>query len=140
MMMATGPHQALAMAYHESLAAFAKALQEQTANATAVDVDFARAAVAEMRRDFDQMKEHHEAHMKSMSAEMHAQMAGQMSGMMKQMETHQGELNTQLTALEQEVQSTKPDAKRVSTLAASVTAHLSAMAKMHPASKTMIKK
>lgn len=135
MMTAKGPHQALAMAYHESLAAFAKALQEQTARATTVDVDFARAAVTEMRRGFDQMKQHHDAHMKSMSAEMHTQMMG----MMKPMETHQTELNTQLTALEKEVQSTKPDAKRVSALATSVTAHLGAMAKMHPAKATIKK-
>ncbi len=136
MMMAKGPHQALAMAYQESLAAFAKALQEQTAGAASVDVDFARDAVTEMRRSFDQMKQHHDAHMKTMTAEMHAQMAT----MMKQMDAHQTELNAQLTTLEQEVKAAAPDAKRVSTLAAGVTAHLTAMAKMHPTSKSTVKR
>lgn len=131
MMMANEPHHLLAMAYHQNLAAFAKALHEQTARASSVNVEFARAAVAEMRRSFDQMKLHHQGHMQTMSAEMHTKM----SGMMQQMETHQTELNNQLTALEQEVQSATPDAKKVSTLAASVHTHLDAMSKMKHDSK-----
>ncbi len=131
MMIANEPHHVLAMAYHQNLAAFAKALQEQTERASSVNVEFARAAVSEMRRSFDQMKQHHQEHMKTMSAAMHTKM----SGMMQQMETHQTELNTQLTALEQEVQSATPDPKKVSTLAASVQTHLDAMSKMKRASK-----
>ena len=131
LMMAKEPHHALAMAYHQNLATFAKALHEQTAKATSVNVEFARAAVAEMRRSCDQMKQHHQAHMQTMSAEMHTKM----KGMMQQMETHQTEMNTQLTALEQEVQLSTPDAKKVSTLAASVHTHLDAMSKMHQGSK-----
>ena len=119
------------MAYHQNLAAFAKALHEQTAGASSVNVEFARAAVAEMRPSFDRMKQHHQEHMQTMSAEMHTKM----SGMMQQMETHQNELNTQLTALEQEVQAATPDAKKVAALAASVSSHLAAMSKMHQGSQ-----
>ena len=126
MVMANEPHHVLAMAYHQNMATFAKALKEQTARVSAVRVEFARDAVAEIRRSFDQMKHHHQEHMQTMSAEMHTKM----SGMKQQMETHQAELNTQLTALEQEVQSGIPDAKKVSTLAASVHTHLDAMSKM----------
>ena len=126
MMMTNEPHHVLAMAYHQNLARFAKALHEQTAQASSVNVEFARVAVAEMRRSFDQMKQHHQEHMQTMSAEMHTKM----SAMMQQMETHQTELNNQLTALEQEVQSATPDAKKVSTLATSVHTHLNAMSKM----------
>ena len=54
MMMANEPHHALAMSYHQNLATFAKALHEQTMGASSVNVEFARAAVAEMRRSFDQ--------------------------------------------------------------------------------------
>ena len=125
--MANEPHHALAMAYHQNLATFAKSLQEQTAGANSVNVEFARAAVAGMRGSFDQMKQQQQEHMQTMSAEMHTKM----SGMMQQMETHQNELNTQLTALEQEVQSATPDAKKVTTLATSVSTHLDAMTKMH---------
>jgi polyhydroxyalkanoate synthesis regulator phasin len=135
MMMANEPHHVLAMTYHHNLAAFAKALQEQTAGASSVNVEFARAVVAGMRGSFDQMKQHHQEHMQTMSAEMHTKMSGQMSEMMQQMETHQTELNTQLTALEQEVQSATPDAKKVATLAASLSSHLDAMSKMHEGSQ-----
>lgn len=127
MMMAKGPHHALAMAYHQNLAAFAKALHEQTAGAASVNAEFARAAVAEMRRSFDLIKQHHQEHMKTMSPEMHAKMGG----MMQKMETHQAELNSQLGALEQEVKSATPDGKKVSSLAASVHTHCEAMSKMH---------
>src|ERR1019366_9934347 len=98
----------------KNLLALEKALHEKTAQATSVNVEFTSAAVAEMRRSFDQMQQHHQGHMKTMSAEMHAKMGA----MMQQMETHRTDLNTQLTALEQEVQSAPPDAKKVSTLAA----------------------
>ncbi len=125
------PHHTLAMAYHQNLAIFAKALHEQTAAASSVNVEFARAAVAEMRRSFDQMKQHHQEHMQTMSGDMQTKM----SGMMKQMEMHQSELNTQLSALEQEVQAGTPDAKKVSTLATSVHTHLDAMTKMHQDNK-----
>lgn len=129
--MANEPHHVLAMAYHQSLVVFAKALQNQTQKAGSVDVEFARAAVSEMRRSHGEMKQHHQGHMRTMSAEMTATM----SGMMQRRETHEAELNTRLTALEQEVQSATPDAKRVSTLAASVHSHLDAMSKMKPGSK-----
>lgn len=135
MMMAHEPHHVLAMAYHQNLAVFARALHEQTARDSSVNVEFSRAAVTEMRRSFDLMKQHHQSHMQTMSAEMHTKM----SGMMQQMETHQAELNTQLTALEQEIKLPKPDAKKVSALAASVHSHLDAMSKKHQGSKMKMK-
>ena len=125
--MAKEPHHILAMAYHQNMATFAHALHQQTAEAASVNVEFTRIAVTEMRRNFDQMKQHHQEHMQTMSADMHTKM----SAMMQQMETHHTELNTQLTALEQEVQASAPDAKKISTLAASVGSHLDAMSKMH---------
>lgn len=128
MMMAHEPHHILAMAYHQNLATFAKALHEQTVGASSANVEFVRAAVAEMRRSFDQMKQHHDEHMKTMSPEMHAKMAG----MMQKMETQQTELNNQLVALEQEVKAVTPDAKKIATLAASIHTHCGAMSKMHP--------
>ena len=125
--MAKEPHHLLAMAYHQNMTTFAHALHEQTAEATSVNVEFTRIAVTEMRRNFDQMKQHHQEHMQTMSADMRTKM----SAMMMQMETHHTELNTQLTALEQKIQAATPDAKKVSTLAASISSHLDAMTKMH---------
>jgi len=131
MMMAKEPHHVLAMAHHQNLAAFAKSLHEQTTQPGSVNVEFARAAVSEMRRSFDGMKQHHQEHRQTMDAAMQTKM----SGMMQKMGTHQTELNTQLTALEQEVQSTTPDAKKVSALAASIHTHLDAMPIMKQPSK-----
>ncbi len=131
MMMATEPHHVLAMAYHQNLAAFAKALHEQAASAGPLNIEFARTAVTEMRRSFDQMKQHHQEHMEGMSAEMHAKKDAKMSGMMEKMQTHQADMNTQLTALEQEINSSSPDANKISTLADSVHTHLTEMARMH---------
>jgi len=51
-------------------------------------------------------------------------------GIIQQMETHQTELNTQLTALGREVQLTGPDVAKVAALAASVHTHLDAMSEM----------
>ncbi len=58
-------------------------------------------------------------------------MQSKMKGMMQPMATHQSELDTQLKSLQQEVELSAPDAKKLSTLAASVQTHLLAMNKMH---------
>ncbi len=127
MKMASEPHHVLAMAYHQNLAVFAKALHEQAATTGPLNLGFARAAVSEMRRSFDQMKQHHQDHMKGMSPQMHTKMGG----MMEKMGTHQNEMNTQITELEREVASAQPDAKKVSTLAERAHKHLAGMTKMH---------
>lgn len=129
-MMSEEPHHVLAMAYHQNLVVFAKALQQETASAKPVNVVFARAAVAEMRRSFDQMKMHHQEHMQTMGSAMQSKMKG-MKGMMEQMAAHQAEMDTQLKSLQQEVELSAPDAKKLSTLAASVYTHLLSMNKMH---------
>ena len=127
MKMASEPHHVLAMAYHQNLAAFSKALHEQTMNAGPLNLEFTRAAVSEMRRSFDQMKQHHQEHMKGMSADKHAKM----TGMMEKMETRHTEMSTQLTDLEQALRAATPDAKKVSDLANRLHKHLGEMAKMH---------
>lgn len=123
-MMAMGnePHHMLAMAYHKNVATFAKTLEQQAKGGT-VNVAFARAAAAEMRRSFDQMQVHHADHMKTMPADMQAKM----QSMMQQMETHRTEMKTSLQSLETEVGLATPDAKKVSALALSVSTHCEAM-------------
>ena len=127
MKMANEPHHVLAMAYHQNLAVFAKALHERTATAGPLDVGFALVAVSEMRRSFDQMKQHHQDHMKGMSPQMHTKMGG----MMENMGIHQNEMNTSIADLERELLSDKPDPKKVSALADRVHKHLADMTKMH---------
>jgi len=108
--MMEGPHHVLAMAYRDNLATFARALRAQVTQSKTVNLDLARPAVAEMRRSFDQMKQHHLAQMTMMGD----QTEPAMSGTMQQMETHIAALNEHLTALESEVNASTPDPKKVS--------------------------
>ena len=61
--MMSGPHHALAMAYGESLATFARAVNVGASQSHTVNVELARPATLEMRRSFEQMKVHHAAQM-----------------------------------------------------------------------------
>ena len=103
------PHHVLAMAYKENLENFAKALRHEAGQTKPINPEFARAAVAEMKRSFDQMQEHHQDHMKTMSDQMKAQMAD----LTKQMDAHNAAIGEYLAALDKEVQTAAPDAKSV---------------------------
>lgn len=129
-----GAHHALAMAYRENLVTFGRALRDHVAPSKAVDLDLARPAVAEMRRSFEQLQQHHKAHM-AMAGEMamgHATAGDKMTGdkmmhdkmmsdrakssmpsMMAAMETHLIALNEHLTALESEVAAGAPDPVKI---------------------------
>ena len=104
-----GTHHALAMAYRDNMATFARALRSEVARTSVVDVDLARPAAAEMRRSFDQMRDQHQAHMKTMGDQPDAKM----TAMSKQMDAHTAALGAHLTALESEVNTRTPDAKNV---------------------------
>lgn len=121
--MAKEPNQVMATAYQEGMLAFADALNGQTMSGGPVNIDFARAAVVEMRRGFDHMQKYNEEYMETISAEVRAKSATTM----QELETHRADLNVQLTALEEEVKLSKPDAKKIATMAASVRTHLDAM-------------
>jgi hypothetical protein len=121
------PHHLLAMAHHESLAAFARALNKHASGAGALSAEFARDAVAEVRRNFDQMTRHHHDHMQTMSGAARAQM----DAMMKQMEPHHAKMREQLEALERETGGERPDRRRVAEHAAEFVKHLDVMAQMH---------
>lgn len=142
--MESQPHHVLAMAYRANLETFARALLASSTKSKAVDVDLARPAVAEMRRSFDQMRQHHQAQMTTMGDKpmgdkpmggmmrgdkmgdkpMGGMMMGDkkmggktmppMSGTMQDMESHLSALNEHLTALESAVNVATPDAKVVS--------------------------
>ena len=124
-----GPHHALSMAYHENLANFARTLQEQVALSKTVDVDLARPAVAEMRRSFESIKQHHQAHMAMMGAT-----DSMMLRRMAQMAPALAALGEQIAALEAEVAGSKPDPAKVSKLAAGILEHCHAGA-MQPGGK-----
>jgi hypothetical protein len=121
-----GPHHVLAMAYRDNLATFARALQGQVARSKTVDLDLARPAVAEMRRSFDQMQQHHQAQM-TMMAE-HA--TPPMSGSMQHMETNVSALNGHLTALEAELNAGTPDPKKITEHATEILKQTAGMSPM----------
>ena len=110
-----GPHQVLAMAYGNNLATFARALHGDVARSKKVNPDVAGPAVAEMRRSFDQMKEHHQAMMSSMSD----QMKTSMMRMTQDLDTHLTALGEHLTALEAELHGAAPSAAKVRSYGAS---------------------
>lgn len=68
--MMAGPHHALAMAYGENLATFAKALNVDASRSNVVNLELANPATMEMRRSFDQMKVHHQAQMSTVGTTM----------------------------------------------------------------------
>ncbi|MEO5937299.1 MAG: hypothetical protein ABIP81_08800 [Terriglobales bacterium] len=121
------PHHLLAMAYKENLVNFAKTLRHEAAQTKPINSEFARAVVAEMKRSFDQMQEHHQSHMKTMNDEKKTQMAD----MMKQMDTHQAAVGESLAALDKEVQTATPDPKSVVKYVDGILEHCGAMSKMH---------
>lgn len=107
--MMEGPHHALAMAYRDNLTTFVRAVQTDVSRSRAVNIELARPAVAEMRRSFDQMVEHHKGQVASGGPDMNPAMMG----MMKDMEAHIAALGAHLTAFETEVAKSAPDPKQV---------------------------
>jgi polyhydroxyalkanoate synthesis regulator phasin len=104
------PHHQLAMAYKQNLENFAKALRDEAAKTATVNPEFARAAVAEMKRSFDLMQQHHQDHLKTVDDKMKAHM----SDMMKQMETQDAAIKESLAGLDKEVQNSTPESKAIS--------------------------
>lgn len=121
-----GPHHVLAMAYRDNLATFARALRGQVTQSKTVNLDLARPAVAEMRRSFDQIQQHRQAHMATMGG--HADSA--MSGMMQHMESQLTALGEHLTALESEVSASMPDPTKVSEHTSEILKQCAAMSAM----------
>ena len=120
------PHHTLAMAYMQNIGTFSKALHNQAEGSTPLNAKVARAAVAEIKRSLDQMEEHHEQHLKTMSAEMHSHMAV----MMKDMEMNRSMLKEAVSALEKDVRADQPASKEVAAASANVLKHLDEMSKM----------
>jgi hypothetical protein len=125
--MMEGPHHVLAMAYRDNLAMFARALHGQVARSKTVDLELARPAVAEMRRSFDQMRQHHQAQMTMMGDSTKPAMSGTMP---PHTETHLTALSEHLTALESEANASTPDPKTVSAHTAEILRQCAAMSAM----------
>lgn len=125
--MMASPHHVLMMAHMKSMTEFARTLHGQAIKPNALDVDFARAAVAELRHNLDAMEAIHQKHMQTMSAEMQSKM--QM--MMEKMEKDRSMVKDQVSALETDVQANVPDAKQVALHSGALLKHMEMMSQMH---------
>ena len=130
-MMMKSPHHLLMSAHMKTMSEFARALRDQAVKPTALDVEFARAAVAELRHNLDAMEAIHQKHMEMMSAEMKSKM--QM--MMEKMDKDRSMVKDQVSALETDVLAATPDSRQVAAHANALLKHFGMMSKMHGDSK-----
>jgi hypothetical protein len=134
--MMQSPHHLLMTAHMKSMSEFAMTLRDQAVKPEALDVEFARATVAELRHNLDAMEAIHQKHMQMMSAEMQSKM----KMMMEMMAKDRAMVKDQVSALETDVQADKPDSKQVAAHANALLKHLGTMSKMHGGSKAAKKK
>jgi hypothetical protein len=125
--MMTSPHHMLMTAHLTSMSGFARTLRDQAVKPNALDAEFARAAVAELRHNLEAMETIHQNHMQSMTSEMKSKM--QM--MMAKMEKDGSMVKDQISALETDVQAGQPDSRQVAAHANALLKHLGMMSKMH---------
>ena len=129
--MMESPNHLLMTAHMKSMTEFARALRDLAVKPVALDVEFARAAVAELRHSLEAMETIHQKHMQAMGAEMktHMQM------MMERMDTERSMVKDQVGALETEVRADAPDSKRVAAHSNALLKHLGMMSSMHGGGK-----
>ena len=72
--MMKSPHHMLMMAHMKSMSEFARTLRDQAVSPGALDAEFARAAVAELRHCLDAMEAIHQKHLQTMNVEMQSKM------------------------------------------------------------------
>jgi len=133
--MMKSPHHLLMMDHMKSMSAFATTLRDQALKPEALDVEFARAAVTELRHCLNAMEAIHQKHMDTMSPEMKAKM--QM--MMEKMEKEHSMVKDQVSALETDVQTDTPDSKQVVSHANALLKHSGMMSQMQGGSKPGMK-
>jgi hypothetical protein len=123
--MTNEPHQILAMAFMQNIETFTKALSEQAQGGTLLSSDFARATVAEIIRNFDEAKTHHQEHVKTMRPGRPSRMTG-----MGEMDMRDSKLKTAIDTLEKDVQNYTLNSKQIATDCAALLRHLDEMSKM----------
>ena len=145
--MMKSPHHMLMKTHLKTMAEFATTLRDQAVKPEALDVEFARAAVAELRHNLDAIESLRQKHMQGMSAEMKAkmeamsaEMKSKMQMMMEKMDKDRAKLKVQVSALETDVQATTPDSAQVAAHTNALLKQLGMMSKMNGGSKAGKKK
>ena len=132
------PHHKLMMAYLRSMREFATALRDEALKAAPLDVEFARATVAELRHNLDAAESLHQKHMGMMSGDMQSKM----KPMMEKMDKDRTMVKDHVAALETAVSGEKPDSKQVAAHANALLKKLGMMSSMrsNKPAKTPMKK
>jgi hypothetical protein len=140
--MMKSPHHMLIMAHMKTMSEFARTLRAQAVRPEALDLEFARAAVAELRHHLDAIEATHQKHMQAMEAEMKpemdkmsAEMKSKMQMMMEKMDKDRAKLKDQVSTLETDVQRQTPDSSQVTADTDSLLKNLAMMSKMGGGSK-----
>lgn len=120
------PHRVLAMAFMQNIETFTKALGDQAQGGTLLSADFARAAVAEIRRNFDEAKTHHQEHVRTLLPGRPSRMTGMVDRDMRD-----SRLKDAIDVLDKDVQDYTLNSKRIAADCASVLKYLDEMAKLH---------
>lgn len=124
--MKNDPDHKLMMAYMKTMSDFAGMLRDQALTPKGPDVEFARAAVGELRHDLDAMETIKQKHMDAMSPEMKAKM----KMMMDKMDKGQAVVKEHVAGLETAVQADVPDAKQLAMHANDLVKHFAMMSNM----------
>ena len=135
--MMKSPHHAMMTAYILNIVNFAKTLRDMTMDSKTFDAEFARTAVAEIKRGAEMMDAIHQKHTDSMKPEMREKM----SMMMAKMTKDQAALKEHIAALETLLQTASPDLKEIQMHAAAIVSQLEMKMpdkpiKMSPGKKT----
>lgn len=145
--MMTSPHHMLMKTHLKAMAEFATTLRDQAVKPAALDVEFARAAVAELRHNLDAIEALRQKHMQAMSAEMKAkmeamsaEMKSKMQMMMEKMDKDRAKLKDQVSALETDVQGDPPNSEQVTAHTNALRKQLGMMLRMDGGSKAGKKK
>ncbi len=135
--MMKSPHHMLMKAHLKTMSEFARTLRDQAVKPAALDVGFARAAVAELRHNLDAIDALRQKHMEAMSPEMKAkmeamsaEMKSKMQMMMEKMDKDRAKLKDQVSALETDSQAGTPDSKQVAAHTNALLKQLGMMSKM----------
>jgi hypothetical protein len=121
------PHFVMAMAYLQTIASFAKTLQDQAAGDRQLSADFARAAVDEIIRSLDKAKDHRQEHLKTMSPDIRVRLAA----MIKAMDLQHAKLKDAVDVLDKDVRNYTLDAKQIATDSTAILKQLDALSKMN---------
>jgi len=145
--MMQSPHHMLMKTHLKAMADFASTLRDQAVKPAALDVDFARANVAELRHNLDAIEALRQKHMQAMSPEMKAkmeamsaEMKSKMQMMMEKMDKERAKLKDQVSALETDVQADPPNSEQVTAHTNALLKQLGMMLKMDGGSKAGKKK